>query len=134
MAKDLNYFKTDLSFSGKEKIASTGEKVLSYTAEGKTSKAKFDYSPDSKAQQLAKLFQQMSGTFELGRQIEYALRFDRLGVDQKLKELEELEREHSAPGLQVLVPVLERVLNDPTSMNLSRQRATFLIQAAKSEK
>jgi hypothetical protein len=55
-------------------------------------------------------------------------------VDQRLKQLEELEREHTAPGLQVLVPSLERVLNDPTSMNLSRQRASFLINAAKAEK
>jgi hypothetical protein len=76
----------------------------------------------------------MSATFELGRQLDYSLRFDKLGVDQRLKQLEELERERSAPGLQVLVPSLERVLNDPTSMNLSRQRASFLINAAKAEK
>jgi hypothetical protein len=134
VAKDLNYFKTDLSFSGKEKIASTGDKVLSYTAEGKTTKARFDFSPNPKAQQLAKLFQQMSVTFELGRQLDYSLRFDKLGVDQRLKQLEALERDHAAPGLPVLVPTLERVLNDPTSMNMSRQRASFLIYAAKGEK
>jgi hypothetical protein len=134
VAKDLDYFKSDLSFTGKQNIASTGDKVLSYTAEGKTTKAKFDYSPNPKAQQLAKLFQQMSATFELGRQLDYSLRFDKLGVDQRLKQLEELERSRSAPGLQVLVPTLERVLNDPTSMNMSRQRANFLIYAAKAEK
>jgi hypothetical protein len=134
VAKDLDYFKSDLNFTGKQNIASTGEKILSYTAEGKTTKAKFDYSPDPKAQRLAKLFQQMSATFELGRQLDYSLRFDKLGVDQRLKQLEELERSRSAPGLQVLVPTLERVLNDPTSMNMSRQRANFLIYAAKAEK
>jgi hypothetical protein len=134
VAKDLDFFKTDLSFTGKQKMASTGDKILSYTADGKTTKAKFDYSPHPKAQQLAKLFQQMSVTFELGRQLDYSLRFDKLGVDQKLKQLEDLERNHAAPGLQVLVPTLERVLNDPTSMNMSRQRASFLIYAAKSGK
>jgi len=133
-AKELNYFKSGLKYGGKENIANTGDKSLSYTAEGKTTKAAFNFSPNPKAQELTKLFQQMSSTFELGRQLEYALRFDRLGVDQRLKQLESLERDRALPGLQVLVPTLERVLNDPTSMNISRQRASFLIYAAKSEK
>jgi hypothetical protein len=133
-AKELDYFKTNLSYAGKTNVANTGDKILSYRAEGKTTKATFNYTPNPKAQELTKLFQQMSNTFELGQQLEYSLRFDKLGVDQRLKALESLERDHAAPGLQVLVPVLQRVLNDPTSMNMSRQRATFLIYAAKSEK
>jgi len=133
-AKELNDFQTDLKYGGKEKIANTGDKSLSYTVGGKTTKAEFNFSPNPKAQELAKLFQQLSATFELGRQLEYAIRYDKLGVDQRLKQLESLERDHAAAGLQVLVPTLERILNDPTTMNISRQRANFLIYAAKSEK
>jgi hypothetical protein len=133
-AKALNYFNMDLKYAGKTNIANTGDKILSYMAEGKTTKASYNYSSNPKAQELTKLFQQMSNTFELGRQLDYALRFDKLGVDQKLKQLESLERDRAAPGLPVLVPILERVLNEPTTMNISRQRANFLIYAAKSEK
>jgi hypothetical protein len=132
-AKALNYFKSDLSYTGKEHIASTGDKTLSYAAEGKVTKATFNHSANPKAQELVKLFQQMSTTFELGRQLDYSLRFDKLGVDQRLKQLESLERDRLLTGLPVLVPILERILNDPTTMNISRQRANFLIYAAKNE-
>jgi hypothetical protein len=133
-AKALNYFNMDLKYAGKTNIANTGDKTLSYTAEGKTTKASYNFSDNPKAQELTKLFQQMSTTFELGRQLDYAVRYDKLGVDQRLKQLESLERDHAAPGLSVLVPILERILNEPTTMNISRQRANFLIYAAKSEK
>lgn len=133
-AKELNYFKDDVSYTGKEKIANTGDKVLSYTAEGKTTKTTYNWSSNPKVQELTVMFQQMSGCFELGRELDYALRFDKLGVEQRLKQLESLERERKLPGLKVLVPILERVLNDPATMNISRQRANFLIYAAKSEK
>ena len=133
-AKELNYFKDDVSYTGKEKIANTGDKVLSYTAEGKTTKASYNWSSNPKVQELTAMFQQMSGCFELGRELDYALRFDKLGVEQRLKQLESLERDRKLPGLRVLVPILERVLNDPATMNISRQRANFLIYAAKSEK
>ena len=133
-AKELNYFKDDLSYTGKEKIANTGDKTLTYTAEGKQSKATFNFSSNPKAEELVTVLQEMSGCFELGRQLDYALRFDKLGVDQRLKQLESLERERKLPGLAVLVPILERVLSDPSTMNISRQRANFLIYAAKSEK
>ena len=132
-AKELNFFKSDLNYAGKN-IANTGNKILSYTVEGKTTKATYNYSSNPKAQELTKLFQQLSSTFELGRQLDYAVRFDKLGVDQRLKQLEQAERDREAPGLQVLVPTLERIVNDPSTMNISRQRANFLLYAAKSEK
>ena len=133
-AKELNFFKDDVSYAGKEKIANTGDKTLSYTAEGKTTKASYNWSGNPRVQELTAMFQQMSGCFELGRQLDYALRFDKLGIEQRLKQLESLERDRKLPGLQVLVPILERVLKDPATMNISRQRANFLIFAAKSEK
>lgn len=134
LAKELNYFKMDLNYTGKEHIANTGDKVLSYTAEGKTTKATFNWSPNPKADELASLFQQMSNCFELGRKLDYSLRFDKLGVDQQLKQLESLQRKGYLPGLSVLVPQLERVLADPATMNISRQRANYLLYQAKNEK
>jgi len=133
-ARELNYFQGNLDYMGKERIARTGDKTLSYTAEGKTTKATFNWSPNPKAEDLASLFQQMSNCFELGRKLDYALRFDKLGVDERLKQLESLERRGYLPGVQVLVPILERVLNDPNTMNITRQRANYLLYAAKNEK
>ena len=134
LTRDLNFFAEDLSYKGKEHIADTGAKTLSYTAEGRTTKSTFNWSPNPKAQELTTLFQRMSNCFELGRQLDYALRFDKLGVDQKLKELETLQRADPLPGLQVLEPTLQRILDDPETMNISRQRANYLLFAAKSEK
>jgi hypothetical protein len=134
LAKELNYFRDDLSYKGSQRIADTGDKTLSYTAEGKTSKASFNYSPSHKADELSAIFQQLSNTFEIGRKLDYALRFDKLGIDAQLKLLESLQRSGSLRGLQVLVPSLERVVNDPATMNISRQRANYLIHQAKLEK
>jgi hypothetical protein len=134
LTKDLNYFKDDLSYKGAQRIADTGDKVLTYTVEGKTTKTSFNYSPNQKADELAAIFQQLSNTFEMGRKLDYSLRFDKLGVDAQLKILESWQRSGSLRGLQVLVPMLERVLNDPATMNMSRQRANYLIYQAKLEK
>ncbi len=134
LTRDLDYFRKDLKFTGNQRIAYTGDKVFSYTAEGKTTKTDFNYSANPKAQELATIFQQMSACFELGRKLDYSLRYDKLGMEQQLKQLESLQREGNLPGLPVLIPTLERVLSDPATMNISRQRANYLLYAAKSEK
>src|SRR4051794_35800178 len=44
-AKELNYFQGDFTYQGNQRMADTGDKVLSYTAEGKTTKTSYNWTP-----------------------------------------------------------------------------------------
>jgi len=120
LAKELDYFRGDFSFKGN--IANTGDKTLAYSYGGKITKTTFNWSVNPKMMDLVGLFQGISTTFEMGNRLRYAMRFDKLGVDSLLKSMEEMNKEHQLVELQVLKPEFTEILNDPVTMNISKQR------------
>jgi hypothetical protein len=72
----------------------------------------------------------MSTTFELSRKLDYDLRFDKLGLDRDLKGMEEVNKHHGLIELQVISPTLQRIANDNSIINISRQRARRLLGEA----
>jgi hypothetical protein len=128
LAKELNYFHGD--FETKYKVANTGNKTLTYRDGGKESKTTVNYSSNPRMNELIEIFQKMSTTFEMSRKLDYDIRFDKLGLDRDLKAMEELNKSHYLIELQVISPTLERIANDPSVMNISRQRARRLLGQA----
>lgn len=129
LARELNYFRGDFAYKGNIRIADTGTKTLRYIADGKTNSASFNYSENKELMELAAVFQRISTTIESGRRLAFALRFDKMGIDQQLKNLESLQKSGMLAELQVIAPVLKRAIEDRSTMNISRQRAQKLLQA-----
>ena len=126
-AAGLQYFAKPLSSS--RKVASTGRKLLRYESAGEVrGEAVFDYSEVREAREIASWFVKLAETHQHLRELERTYRFDRLGVNQALVNLEQaFERERvAAPGL--LVPILCKISQQERIVHLARARAGGLLE------
>jgi hypothetical protein len=82
-------------------------------------------------QQLTNLFQGIATTVDIGRQLAFQYRFDKLGMDKLLKQLEDLQAGHNVEELEIIAPMLHKIADDPNLMNISRQSAQHLLKAMK---
>lgn len=125
LAQKLDYFRTPLE-SGL-KVANTGKKTFRYDdGTGKASEAVFNYSTNEVAQQLLNRFEQIAETERAYIQLERTARFDKLGVNDALAEIESLWlRKQLAAPLQ-FIPLLNRIASHESYMHLARERAARL--------
>lgn len=130
-AKSLDYFKGDFEFR-KHKVAYSGDRVLGYFAPGVSNKTSFTWSENPQVQQLSATFEGIAGTLEAGPRLQYLRRFDRLGLNEALKRLEEQAKKGWLKELQLIAPELQSIANDGQVMNIARQRARDLLQLTQS--
>lgn len=130
LAQKLNYFRGDVD-SHLKHIAQTGKKTLQYQSPQVQGTAIFNWSQNPDVEQLTRLFQGIANTIDFGRKLAFQYRFDKLGMDKRLKELEGMASDHTAEELAIIAPILRKIANDPNLMNISRQTARNLLQAAK---
>ncbi len=125
----LNNFEGDFE-SRKRGIAATGEKKLQYTSGPIQHTAEFNWSQNQDVQELTRLFQAMATTMAIGAKLNYQYRFDKLGMDEQLKDLEDLQQQHAVEEVGALEPILRRIASDSALMHISRQTAQKLLQSA----
>jgi hypothetical protein len=129
LALQLNYFNGDFEYR-KHRVASTGDKTLAYADPDKQYATRYNWSENAGISELTAFFQGMSATIEAGRRLERLYRFERLGLDEELKNLERLASERQATELQLIAPILEQLAQDPAVLNIARQRARHILQMA----
>jgi hypothetical protein len=129
LAAKANYFQGKID-SGKKNLASTGAKVLTYKDGHHTTQAAYNYSPVPAVQELTALFQNISTTLELGRQLDYYHHYQKLALDEHLKRMEQMVNEKSLDELQAVAPILQRILADQSVINVTRARAQRLLAMA----
>jgi hypothetical protein len=119
--------------SGNKKLAFTGEKTLSYSDGQRSSSAAYNYSNLVPVQQLTAFFQNLSATLEYGRRLTYSHRYQKLALDEELKRMEDQARNNELSELQVVQPVLQKILDDTSVLNVVRARAERLLAMSKAE-
>jgi len=129
LARQLKYFNGDFEYR-KHRVAATGDKTLAYADPDKQYETRYNWSENAGIGELTALFQGMSTTIESGRRLERLHRFERLGLDEELKNLEHLAGEHTATELQLIAPILQQLAEDPAVLNIARQRARHILQIA----
>jgi hypothetical protein len=124
MAEKLDYFKSPLE-SGL-KVANTGKKTFRYEGESGATETSFNYSTNPTAQQLLDRFEQIAAGERAYLELERAMRFDKLGINDALADVEALwlHKQLSAP--QQFVPLLTRIASRESYMHLVRDRAARL--------
>jgi hypothetical protein len=122
LVSQAHYFSGKID-SGNQKLAFTGKKQLAYTDSHRNTTAEYNYSPVPAVQHLTTLFQNMAATLEFGRRIIYEHRYQKLALDDELKRMEEEARSGTLAELQSVKPILQKVYDDPSVMNLARSRA-----------
>lgn len=126
LAEQANYFQGDFDYK-KNRIAYTGDKTLLYQDGPKRYQTTFNWSKNQGIQRLADYFQGISITMEFGRKLDHLYRFEKLGLERELKRMEELKRSDQLPEVQALQPILKKIANDRTVVNVARQRALRLM-------
>jgi hypothetical protein len=126
LAKKADYFKGSLDY-GKGKIASTGAKTLIYKDGLHSTQATYNYSTKPAVEQLTRLFQSTAATLEFGHRLDYLHHYQKLALDEELKRMEEMARTGTLDELETVAPILKRIADDSTVMNVSRARAERLL-------
>jgi len=126
-ARKLNYFQGDLD-SHLKHIAQTGAKTLAYKSAQVQSSSTYNYSQNPDAQQLTQLFLGLANTLDYGRKLAWNYRFDKLGMNETLRQLEDLQTGHMVEELGAIEPILRKIANDPSLMHISRQSAQHLLK------
>ncbi|MGA9390365.1 MAG: hypothetical protein WBV69_07960 [Candidatus Sulfotelmatobacter sp.] len=127
--KQAKFF-SDKVDSGNRKLALTGEKQLSYQDGQRSTTARYNFSNLDPVRQLTALFQNMAGTLDYGRRLEYYHRYQKLALDEELKRMEEQARNNELSEIQGVAPVLQEILDDTSVINVARARAKELMQMA----
>jgi len=129
LAAQAKYFSGKVD-SGKQKLANTGAKKLSYKDGQRDFTAAYNYSPLSAVQQLTTLFQSISATLEFGRRLDHLHRYQKLALDDELKRMEEQARHGDLVELQAVKPILQEIYADSSVINVVRARAQRIIEMA----
>jgi len=129
LAQKLNYFRGDFD-SHLKHIAKTGTKTLQYQSTRTNGTTSFNWSQNPDVDWLARFFGGIANTIDAGRKLEFQYRFDKLGMDQRLKELVDLQADHRAEELEIIAPILRKIAADTNLMNISRESARKLLRNA----
>jgi hypothetical protein len=127
LAEKANYFDGSFDYT-KRKIANTGQKTLEYSGSGNHFEAKYNWSENPAIQELTEIFYGISNTMEYGNKLSFMKRFDKLGLPDQLQSMLELRSEGHLLELQTIAPLLQKIAEDASLMNLARQRARQLMQ------
>lgn len=128
LAKKLNYFQSDFD-SHLKRIAQTGSKTLEYTSATTHGSTSYNWSQNADVQELTRLFLAIANTLDYGRKLTFQYRFDKLGMDARLKELEDMRADHHVEELNAIAPILRKIADDPDMMHISRQTAQQLLRS-----
>lgn len=128
LAEKLNYFRGDFD-SHLKHVANTGSKTLEYQSAEIKGSTTYNWSKDQNIEELTHMFQGIAMTIDYGRKLAFQYRFDKLGIDQRMKELEDLQANHEVEELHIISPMLQKIAADPNIMNISRQSAQRLLQS-----
>jgi len=127
LAKQAHYFAGTID-SGNHKLAFTGEKVLSYRDARLNNSARYDYSSLAPVRELTSFFQGTAATLEYGRRLTYYHHYQKLALDEEMKKMEAEAKSNQLNELQIVAPVLEEIVDDPSVLNVVRARARELMQ------
>ncbi|MGC8794867.1 MAG: hypothetical protein ACP5U2_15920, partial [Bryobacteraceae bacterium] len=110
------------------KLAFTGTKTFRYERGDERNEVKFNFSTNPDARSLWNWFERITESAQLLQRLERTARYDRLGVNQALLELEIAWDRKRLVAPQQFVAVLERISRNQAYMNIARERAARLLE------
>ena len=128
LAEELDHFR-GLRFKSNKRIANLGEKTLIYRDSEREQKVVYNYSTNRSLQELGALFERIANGQRHLAVLQYAVRFDRLGLATHLRYIQyDLEREAIADPQQ-LVPTLKQIASNTRLLNLAQSRAKRILES-----
>lgn len=128
LAQQTNYFNGDFEY--KRKTANTWKKTLTYADPVRHFQTTYNFSENKDVEQITRLFQGISATIEHGRKLQFKRRFDKLGLNDELKGMEQMAQQGFLAEIQIIAPILQNIVNDNSVLHLARQSAQRLLALA----
>ena len=123
-AKLHNFQGVDLDVH--RRIANLGEKTLRYDKGAETHEVKFNYTLDDSAGQLMAIFEGLARQATDLSDLERTMRYDRLGVNDVLQQIEQDYNNKQFPEPERMLPALDQLAADDKFIDIARQRARTL--------
>jgi hypothetical protein len=111
-----------------------GMKTFRYEQAAEKNEVQFNYSLDEDAKTLADWFERITESQLLHANLERSARFDRLGVNKSLLQIEAAYDRNRLVGLERFLPLLDRVAKNDTYLHMARERAAALADAFRNPK
>jgi hypothetical protein len=116
------------------KVANMGLKTFRFEDGSAKNEVKFNYSLDEDARVLADWFERITETQRLHFDLERTAKFDRLGVNKTLLQIESAFDRKRLVGVERFLPLLDRVAKNDTYLHMARERAAALADAIRHPK
>jgi hypothetical protein len=124
---ELNHFNgVDLDIH--RKIANLGEKTFRWERGPEAHEVKFNYTVNPAASKLLQICEGLARQEELVDVLQRRIKYDRLGVNDALLELETDISKGVLPEPQRLLPLLDQIAADYRFVEIARQRARALAE------
>lgn len=123
----LHYFK-GLDLDVHRKIANLGEKTFQWQNGAESYEVKFNYTLNSSAMQLLQICEGLARQQELVELLVRRMKYDRLGVNDALLQLDTDLTKGVLPEPQRLLPLLDQIAADSRFVEIARQRSRALAE------
>jgi hypothetical protein len=110
------------------KVAFMGDKIFRWENGAEKHEVKFNYSVNPEALQLWDWFERMAESEQKFSVLKTAARFDRLGVNQAVLELEAAWDRGRLAAVEQFLPLLDQIAKSDRYMHMARQRAANLAE------
>jgi hypothetical protein len=128
----LNHFADPLDAG--LKVAFMGKKTFRWEGEGSPHEASFNYSENLEAKTLLDWFERISETERSLIDLERAVRFDKLGVQDAILRIEVTRDQKRLVAEEQFLPLLDRVVKSENYLHMARTRAAVLTESIRAPK
>ena len=126
LAKRLNYFDGKFDYT-KTRVANTGAKTLIYGDPTRHFETTLNWSQNEDAMGLVRIFQNLSATLEFDLRLRHEMRYQKLALEDELKQVQDAVSHNNATELRLLAPTLQKIANDTSILHIARKRAQDLL-------
>lgn len=124
LVEKLDHFKHPLESN--LKVANMGKKTFRYENGADRHEVEFNFSLDETAKTLLDLFEKIVESQQLLFSLERTVKFDKLGVQRSLLQLESAWDRKRLVAPDRFLPLLDRVVKNDSYLNIARDRAALL--------
>lgn len=129
LAREADRFKGTCEAKAKN-VANMGMKTLTYDGADGSGTCAYNYTEVKPVSTLTDIFLAVQETLELGRQMDFKRRFDRLGLDAVINTLSQRVDAHQAMEVGTIAPSLRTIASDTELMQRVRLRAAKMLEQA----
>ncbi|MBL8215715.1 MAG: hypothetical protein JNK87_33645 [Bryobacterales bacterium] len=124
LAEKLEWFRRSLE-SGL-KVARMGDKTFRIENHTEKGEAKFNFTQDEDGKAILDWFEKMTESAQHRIRLENSVRFDKLGVNKALLQLEAAWDRKRLVAPEQYLPMLDRVIKNESYLHMARERAAYL--------